>query len=252
MQTRSHKVKNKFTSYKSIGDVTTVILTKEVIDRDNEVVVIDGLDLSNYNKNPVLLWAHNKTELPLGTISNIRVEVDNGIKCLVGDINWSPSYDKAQTVKKLFQENILKGVSMGFNFSDWIVLNDATATANYPSGTILITKSELLEVSAVPVPANQDSLTLAKSKGIDISIVQELPEEVPEVVMEDKVDKEETADLSPIYTKLDILEAKITQLTDRLDSLILERMLFNGESGEQPKDDPEIEEVSDLYNNLFN
>ncbi|WP_425490032.1 hypothetical protein, partial [Azospirillum tabaci] len=35
-------------------------------DRENDVISLSGWQLSNYRKNPVVLWAHDSSDLPVG------------------------------------------------------------------------------------------------------------------------------------------------------------------------------------------
>jgi len=104
--------------------------------------------LENFRKNPIILAFHNHSE-PIGTAVDISPD-ENGLK-LTAKISSA-----AGKVYQLIKEGVLKAFSIGFYVKD----------ADYDSATdIFVIKAlELLEVSVVSVPANQDSLfDLAKS-----------------------------------------------------------------------------------------
>lgn len=236
------------------SDSTRVILTKESPDRDGEIVLISGLSLDNYNKNPVFLWAHNDKELPLGKIDNIVVESQEGVKCLVGDIVWSEAHEKAQQVKQLFDEGALRAVSIQFLFSDYIRLSDNNPY-NAPEGTVVITKSELLEVSAVPIPANAEALAIAKSKGLDLFSDNEIGRLQAVVTKMDTDTMDRFQSLESRIAELENL--LITSLSDlrtefqtKLDNLTLEidkdtelLELLDGSSGDKPVEDTDVDEM---------
>ena len=50
----------------------------EVVDRDGEILKASGARLENYRKNPVVLWAHGRYQLPIGKALWIKVD-DNGL-----------------------------------------------------------------------------------------------------------------------------------------------------------------------------
>ena len=122
-----------------------VIITKEVVDRDGEVIKIDGIDTVNFMKNPVVLLAHNFRGLPIGIVETLS---DEGSE-LIGEGVFA-STDMAQEARILHEEGILIAVSMGFIIKE-------------REGPI-ITRSELLEVSFVSVPSNPESLSVEKSE----------------------------------------------------------------------------------------
>ena len=66
------------------------------------------------------------------------------------------------------RKEYLNAVSVGFNPSEWKWVDDE----DRPWG-IDYNKQELLEYSAVPVPANPEALIDAKSKGIDLAPLME-------------------------------------------------------------------------------
>ena len=115
-------------------------------DRMGDVIVSDAWKekgaLDNYLKNPVILAFHDMTQ-PIGKTISHETN-DKGLKITA---KISKSADKFIT---LIKEGILSAFSVGFIVKD--------ADFDRKSGTFLIKSIELLEVSVVSVPANQEAL----------------------------------------------------------------------------------------------
>lgn len=120
-----------------------VIASTENVDRDGEVILVKAWQTENFMKNPVLLFGHDYYSLPIGVITSL----ESGEKGLVAKGIFARTAF-AQEVRQLYDDGILKAVSVGF-----IPLEKSGNT---------ITKAELLELSFVPVPANADALSLSK------------------------------------------------------------------------------------------
>jgi HK97 family phage prohead protease len=112
-------------------------------------VLTEGIDLSRFKKNPVALYNHNAL---VGRWGEIKKEGN----LVVGDITFSQR-PEAQMVAKDVQDGIVTSVSIGIKalaFSD--APEDMMPGQSYPT----ITKSELLEISLVDIPANADAVGL--------------------------------------------------------------------------------------------
>ncbi len=132
-----------------IGAVTFVLSTDEV-DRHGDVVCSDGWRLEAYRENPVLLWAHDYRHPAIGRAASVWAEPHR----LLAKIEFAPSAF-AQEVASLYVAGFQWGVSVGFRPIRWEERRDSR------SGAFLGVKyleQELLEVSAVPVPANRSAL----------------------------------------------------------------------------------------------
>lgn len=131
-------------------EIIRFIATKEVIDRDGDLVIIDGLDTVNFEKNPVFLFMHDMTK-PIGKVVNLeRAVMEDGIKALIIGVQFHKS-DYAQEIKGMYEDGFLNAVSIRFSVKEH---------ANNESGGLNIFKSELYEVSAVTIPSNQEALML--------------------------------------------------------------------------------------------
>ena len=157
-------------STEDIGERSVLFtISKEVVDRDGDILRASGVDFSNYMKNPVFLSFHNSREFPLGKVTKFWVE-GNEVKAIVyfptlEELSTDPNNasEKAKLVDftyHCYKTGMLNAVSVGFIPLEWTETKDGYD----------ITKWELLEFSAVAVPANQDAIAEAvKSFGEDFT-----------------------------------------------------------------------------------
>ena len=70
-------------STEDIGERSVLFtISKEVVDRDGDILRASGVDFGNYMKNPVFLSFHNSREFPLGKVTKFWVE-GNEVKAIV-------------------------------------------------------------------------------------------------------------------------------------------------------------------------
>ena len=129
------------------------------MDRDGEVIDVEGWDLKNFKKNPVIMYAHNYNDLPIGKATHIGVH--NGK--LKNTVEFPPegTYEFADIVERLVNTGYLKTESVGFIPRKW---EDGDGEKNSPRRTY--TKQELLEISIVPIPSNPNAFIDAVSAGV--------------------------------------------------------------------------------------
>ena len=143
-------------------------ISSEVVDRDGDILIAKGCDFTNFAKSPQFLAFHNYHEYPLGIPKNWGIEGD-AVYCdvyfpkleeLATDAEQAS--EKAKLVDftyHCYKTGMLNAVSVGFIPKEASPLEE---------GGMEITEWELLEFSAVSVPANQDALAQAvKSFGIN-------------------------------------------------------------------------------------
>jgi len=119
-------------------------------DRDGEVVDAKGIDFSAYEKNAVLLWSHRYSDPPIGKALWTKSD-DSG---LVVKFEFAKT-QFADEIYQLYKGKFLNAFSIGF-----IPLDFDTETKTHK-------KISLLEVSAVPVPANENAIVMeAYQKGM--------------------------------------------------------------------------------------
>lgn len=158
----------------------TAIISTSAVDRDKEVVVARGIDFEQYLKNPVVLWAHNSWDTPIGKAMWLK----RTGKKIIAKIKFADT-DKAEEVYQLYKGGFLSAFSIGFipTKRKQPEPDDIKKNPDWADARMIIEKSELLEFSAVPVPANPEALvTAVKNKDISISddTIDELDLEIEE------------------------------------------------------------------------
>ena len=126
------------------------------IDRDDELVNTDNLDLTSYIANPVIVWNHDWS-VPVGKVTSITKDM-YGIY-VKGEIHKLEGLEsKYEAVKK----GLLKSFSIGFVPKDIRLVNDEI---------VEISTAELVEVSIAPVQSNPAALfTVTGKKSLGISV----------------------------------------------------------------------------------
>ncbi len=142
----------------------------EVEDRAGDLVLASGWDLSGYERNPVVLWAHQHLVPPVGR--SLRTWVEG--RSLMAVVEFAPT-PFAQEVRALYEGGLLRGVSVGFRAIE-------TEHRQSQSGRrgVLFKRQELLEISAAPVPLNPETLAL----GARSAEIAGVPREEAEVLGE--------------------------------------------------------------------
>lgn len=183
-------------------------ISSEVVDRDGDILIAKGCDFENFAKNPQFLGFHNRYDYPLGIPKNWGVE-GNAVYCdvyfpTVKELSTNPeeASEKAKLVDytyHCYKMGMLNAVSVGFIPKEW--------EPNKETGGSVIKEWELLEFSAVAVPANQDAIAQAvKSfgeKGKDIVDPLERIKALEEKVFV-KDDDEVEIDGKPIIDEIEI------------------------------------------------
>jgi HK97 family phage prohead protease len=140
--------------------------TTESFDRDDDIIRMDGWEIDNYLKNPVILWAHNYREPPIGKALQVEPQASG----MWFKVQFAKT-DKAQEVFGLYADGFMRAWSVGFLPKDYDHLRD---DAGQPLGGWDYMRQELLELSAVPVPANPEALNILRSKGVFKGMSEEL------------------------------------------------------------------------------
>lgn len=144
--------------------VLSFIGSNDTPDRDNDSISVEGWDISNYEKNPVFLWGHDYSIPPLGKAIRVYQEKGN----LLFDVQFPEKgiYPLADLVYNLYKGGFLNATSVGFIGKEAIVRDDESVKdlPEWKRGVKFL-KQELLELSAVPVPANPTAIQQAKSVG---------------------------------------------------------------------------------------
>jgi len=139
------------------------IMSDETIDRDGEIIKVDGWDLKNYKKNSILLWGHNHSVPGIGVVGSVVIE--DG-KLIAKRVRFaSPGvYLLADTVRGLVDDGILKATSVGYlpKEREYPQQNDDKGTKK-PKARVITSKQELYELSIINVGSNPNALRELKS-----------------------------------------------------------------------------------------
>jgi HK97 family phage prohead protease len=140
------------------GKKYTITASTPDVDRDGEVIVPAAFkNLDAYlGSNPVILWAHNYAHPPIGRATDGRI-TDEALEL---DIEFATT-PFAREVKGLYDTGFMNAFSVGFIPKNYTHDSD---------GNLVFTEADLLEVSAVPVPANAFATMRrqAKGKGLEL------------------------------------------------------------------------------------
>ncbi|WP_314806543.1 HK97 family phage prohead protease [Segatella oris] len=118
-------------------------------------VLTSGLDVAQYNRNPVLLYMHERGNV-VGYVKDLKVENNE----VTGELMFDCASELSQRCKKQFEFGSLRMVSAGLEIIEMSEDKDLlVAGQTRPT----ITKSKLFEVSIADVGANDDALVLQRN-----------------------------------------------------------------------------------------
>lgn len=179
------------------GEITAIASTA-VEDRQGEIVEVEGWDLKDFKTNPVILWGHDHSQLPIGKATKTWIEGSGKQAKLMTKIAFQEVTELGRAVKQLVADGVLKTLSVGFMPVD--------ADGNR------FTKQKLLEISVVNVPANPQAMMLGykslKDNGFDDETITKAG--IPVAVMDR---------LSEIEKRLNIIDTKANSAVNGLKHL---------------------------------
>lgn len=173
------------------------------VDRYDEIVDANTWQLDNFKSNPVILWAHNlgfdKDQPPIGKATS--VEVRDGK--LMFDIQFDLKDSFAADIFRKYKEKFLNAFSVGFI---------PHAYGEDDEGHLILMNNELLELSAVPVPANPEALQALRQRSFASrswkSMLKDAEETHTEHTQEaeEEVDDEATANTDVQTTPAEVVD----------------------------------------------
>lgn len=142
----------------------TFTISTGAVDRMGDTVDPSGWKLENYRKNPVVLWAHDSTSLPVAKAPKIWVDKLS----LKAEAEFTPPGMARfnDTVFDMYKGGFLSATSVGFAPLKYAFVDDPARKYG-----IDFMEQELLEFSAVPVPANPQALVESRSAGLDVDLI---------------------------------------------------------------------------------
>lgn len=153
------------------SDGLNFVLSTAAVDRHGDTVSQSGWKLDNYKKNPVVLFGHDQQSPPVGRAPNILIENE---RLVAKGVQFTPKELSpfGWMIGEMYKQGFMNAVSVGFlpgRFSE-----------NEERGGLAMDfeEQELLEFSAVPVPANPEALQAAKAAGIETAPLVEWAERI--------------------------------------------------------------------------
>lgn len=131
-----------------------VRISNESLNSYGTRVLTSGMNVEQYNRNPVLLYMHERGQV-IGYVKDLKVEGDE----VTGELMFDEATELSQRCKKQWEFGSLKMVSAGI---DILGLSEDPKHLVQGQTSPTISKSKLLEVSLVDIGANDDAIVLQK------------------------------------------------------------------------------------------
>lgn len=130
-----------------------------IVDRERDTIAVAGWDLTQFLRNPVVLWGHDAESLPIGKALDVRVEGD----ALKATVRFIPAETPergqfAEAVYQMARSGFLGATSVGFRPIKWDFTDDPERGSEDWFPGIDFQQQELVELSVVTVPANPEAL----------------------------------------------------------------------------------------------
>jgi HK97 family phage prohead protease len=147
----------------------TAVITAETLDRDGEVLIPQGMNSTEFDRNPTLFWNHDYAQ-PVGRCNGLKRKEST----IVGDFTFAQRPDGYQgeffpeVAAALVGQGIVNAVSVGYVPEDGGVRKAIDADRRKYGDRVhtVYSRWKLLEVSLAPLQANPDALITAVKKGI--------------------------------------------------------------------------------------
>jgi HK97 family phage prohead protease len=124
----------------------------EDVDRDGDVLALAGWKLKNFKRNPVVLWMHDANIMPIAKADSVWIED--------GKLKFKPVFAPkdvnpfAEQVYNAYRKGFLTSFSVRFDPIEW---EDMPQESGKFTRGRKYKSHELLEISAVNIPANPEA-----------------------------------------------------------------------------------------------
>ena len=137
-------------------------ITSESLNSYGTWIKTEGVDLSQYERNPILLWMHWRGVI-IGGIRDLRVEGT--------EITGEPWFDEVRPESRQCKEQWEKG-SLRMCSPNFEILETSEEPASLKPGQTrpTITRSKLVEVSMVDIGANDDNIVQLSWRGGELKL----------------------------------------------------------------------------------
>ena len=200
-------------------------------DRVGDVMKIEGIDIKNYLKNPVILQNHDYSKPAIGKALSVKVE--NGK--LMFKIQFANT-EEGREWFYLYKNGFMSASSIGFIGKEYELNKD---------GGLTFFKSELLELSLVAVPCNPEAVIQLGKSLEEQKISEEMykalcPSEKAGAVISKK-NKEKIKEVIDILTALIQSEEEVEEKSLDTPEIEEEDIEVNSEKNEETEEETEEE-----------
>jgi len=212
------------------------------IDSDGDVVIPKGIDISRYEKNPVVLFNHSLSE-PIGYAEQLQIQDDK----IIAKTRFGTT-PEAQRIHQLVKDKVLRTHSIGFIVQEAVVKGEKgfnnlvmNIKNQFPEKfqpedlnriNRIVTKALLIEYSIVTVPANENAV---------ISEIKALKEDVEEAFPETEEVDEETV-FEEIPLDLDKKDIETEEEEEKIETKEVEEEEVITKSEDEPiEQEPQVE-----------
>lgn len=135
------------------GTARTFVISTPDLDRHRSKFPADAWDLTAYRENPVVLWSHRLSDLPLGVSNGAAIGADGKMRSTVVLLSEDLNPFAAQ-VDRLIEAGAIRGASIGALAREVAFVEDEVTGEWW----IEFRKVELAEWSIVTVPSNRGAM----------------------------------------------------------------------------------------------
>lgn len=211
-------------------NISMIVIATSEVNRGGYRLLAEGIDISNYENNPILLFHHNRPQsflpkdeqlLPVGRIENLRME---GGKLVADEPIWDEKDDFALKLKQKYEDGFLNAFSPGIipltisDDPDLLLSNQVRPT---------VATSELFEISITDVPKDGAAVRLHLSADQDESEILPLLKNDEEMNLENialKLGLDKNADEQTILQSIDNMH---TEAVENVIELGVQRGVVN-------------------------
>nr|DAM30743.1 MAG TPA: prohead serine protease [Caudoviricetes sp.] len=177
-----------------------IIISDESVNCYGTWVKTDGVDISQYERNPVLLWMHWRGVI-IGIIKDIRKEGDK----ITGEPYFDEVRDESKLAKLQWEKGTLRMASANLEVTE---TSDAPELIKPGQYRATATRSKLIEISMVDIGGNDNALPLVLTfKGQELKLAAgENSDGLPLLTNNNNQKDEEKMDYKAIALKLGLPE----------------------------------------------
>lgn len=142
-----------------------VVISNSSINCYGSRVLTSGIDITQYERNSLLLWMHRRGDVGsvVGSVINLAKEGDN----VVGELVFDGIGETSKLVKEKWEAGTLKMVSANLEVME---LSDEPEYILPGQRAYTVTRSKLIEVSVVDIGGNDDALVMLQREGKSIAL----------------------------------------------------------------------------------